>query len=114
VAAATVLATIAGALPAAEVARIRIVEALAYGRGVLRRGITSSRRMSQGVTCPILFPPYSTNQMFPSGPDAIPRGWQPAVGIVNWTIAPAVVILPTLFPYCSLNQRFPSGPDAIP
>ncbi len=66
------------------------------------------------VILPILFPPYSVNHRFPSGPDVIPIADAVLVGIVYSVIAPPVVILPILFPPYSVNHRFPSGPAVIP
>src|ERR1700730_18633056 len=52
--------------------------------------------------------------MFPSGPEVIPSGWLPAVGISNSAKLPLGVILPILFDSPSVNQRLPSGPVVIP
>ena len=55
------------------------------------------------------------NQILPSGPDVIPMGILPTVGMGNSVTAPAVVILPSLGGFVAIvNHRLPSGPDVIP
>jgi hypothetical protein len=61
---------------------------------------------------PIRLATSSVNQMFPSGPLAIPNG--PAgAGSGNSVIAPAVVTRPIWFASSSVNQRLPSGPAVM-
>ena len=43
-----------------------------------------------------------------------PDGWLEALGRVNSSIVPPVVMRPILLPSNSVNQRLPSGPAAMP
>src|ERR1017187_9046748 len=65
------------------------------------------------VIRPILLTPFSVNHNAPSGPNAIPKGSLPAVGVEYSVSPPEVVIRPILLPICSVNHNAPSGPDAM-
>ena len=54
------------------------------------------------------------NQMLPSGPVVIPRGWDPAPVTGNSLPTARGVMRPKADLSCSVNQRFPSGPAVIP
>src|SRR5215204_4755194 len=68
---------------------------------------------SLGRRRPIVSGPVSANQMFPSGPAAIPRGLPAVVPAGNCVMPPAAVTLATLLMLNSLTQRFPSAPAAM-
>ena len=68
--------------------------------------------MPPGVIRPTLAA-CSVNQMFPSGPAAIPFGRE-SESSANSVMSPAVVIRPMRFASDSANHNWPSGPAAIP
>src|SRR6202034_4556549 len=61
----------------------------------------------------VWFPPFSLNQIAPSGPEAIPEGVLLGVRMGYSVITPAVVIRPILLPDSSVNHMAPSGPTTI-
>src|SRR5579884_2162440 len=67
-----------------------------------------------GVIEPILLPLFSVNHILPSGPEQIPVGLLPVVGMVYSVKVPPVVTFATLLVACSTNHRFPSEPAQIP
>jgi hypothetical protein len=61
----------------------------------------------------MLLPDCSVNQIFPSGPLAMPAGPLARVGVGYSVIAPAGVILPILELFHSVNHTLPSGPATM-
>jgi hypothetical protein len=53
------------------------------------------------------------NQILPSAPNAIARGWLCAVGMANSVSLPSGVMRPIRLPKCSENQMLPSAPMAM-
>src|SRR5581483_3682053 len=88
-------------------------EPMATLSGPIPEPIGNSLTTPAGVMRAIWFAWFSANQRLPSGPETIPTGQAPVVGVVNWVIRPAVVMRPILLAFCSANQRFPSGPRVI-
>ncbi len=66
------------------------------------------------LTVPMLLPPPSVNQRFPSGPTVIQVARLLAVGMEYSVMTPVVVILPILSVPYSVNHMAPSGPATIP
>ena len=74
----------------------------------------SSVMQPSGVTQPIRWTSAAENQMFPSGPSAMPSGPAAAVGSANTMIAPLRLRRPMRLPVFSVNQRLPSAPTSMP
>ncbi len=66
------------------------------------------------VIRPIFAAPSSVNQMFPSGPAAIPQGMADFVGTENSVIWQLVVTFAIRLPTASVTHRLLSDPVVIP
>src|SRR5579864_9001879 len=62
----------------------------------------------------MLLAPPSVNHKLPSGPATMSRGTLSVLGVRNWIITPAAVIVPISLVPLSVNHRLPSEPSAIP
>jgi len=60
-----------------------------------------------------LLPPSSVNQRAPSGPDVMPTGALPDVGMAYSVKAPLELMRPIMLLPSSVNQLAPSGLDAM-